>query len=69
MAVAADGSKQLGLQHTRTLRMADDVLAVRVSPDGRLLAIALLDSTVKVQPFPTISHSSSYDIVWLSWSP
>ena len=31
-----------------TLKMTDDVLCVRVSPDGRLLAVALLDSTVRV---------------------
>jgi U3 small nucleolar RNA-associated protein 12 len=40
--------KQLGLVHVRTLKMTDDVLAVRYSPDGRLLAVALLDSTVKI---------------------
>lgn len=34
--------------HTRTLKMTDDVLAVKYSPDGRLLAVALLDSTVKI---------------------
>ena len=28
--------------------MTDDVLAVKYSPDGRLLAVSLLDSTVKV---------------------
>lgn len=28
--------------------MSDDVLAVKYSPDGRLLAVSLLDSTVKV---------------------
>jgi len=28
--------------------MADEVLAVRYSPDGKFLAVALLDSTVKV---------------------
>jgi len=28
--------------------MTDDVLAVKYSPDGRLLAIALLDTTVKI---------------------
>ncbi len=36
------------LQHTRTLKMADDVLCVRLSPDARLLAVSLLDATVKV---------------------
>lgn len=39
---------QLGLTQTRTMTMTDDVLCVRVSPDGRLLAVALLDSTVRV---------------------
>jgi len=38
----------LGLHHTRTVKMPEDVLAVRITPDGRLLALALLDSTVQV---------------------
>lgn len=41
-------TKQLALVHVRTLKMTDDVLAVKYSPDGRLLAVSLLDSTVKV---------------------
>lgn len=32
----------------KTLKMTDDVLSVRYSPNGKLLAVALLDSTVKV---------------------
>lgn len=36
------------LVHVRTLKMTDDVLSVRYSPNGKLLAVALLDSTVKV---------------------
>lgn len=32
----------------KTLKMNDDVLGVRCSPDGRYIAVALLDSTVKV---------------------
>jgi U3 small nucleolar RNA-associated protein 12 len=40
--------KMLGLRHARTLKMSDEVLAVRYSPDGRLLAVSLLDATVKV---------------------
>ncbi|KAF8631619.1 hypothetical protein AX15_002361 [Amanita polypyramis BW_CC] len=40
--------RALSLVHTRTLKMSDDVLAVRYSPDNKLLAVALLDSTVKV---------------------
>ncbi|RPD67061.1 WD40 repeat-like protein [Lentinus tigrinus ALCF2SS1-7] len=38
----------LTLVHIRTLKMTDDVLCVRYSPNGKLLAVALLDSTVKV---------------------
>ena len=39
---------RLKLVHTRTLKVADDILSLRFSPDFRLLAVALLDSTVKV---------------------
>ena len=41
-------SKVLSLVHIRTLKMTDDILSVRFSPDGRLIAVALLDFTVKV---------------------
>ena len=34
--------------HNRSLKLEDDVLAVKVSPDGKLLAVSLLDMTVKV---------------------
>ncbi|KAJ3788819.1 WD-repeat-containing protein [Lentinula aff. detonsa] len=40
--------KLLTLVHLRTLKMTDDVLSVRYSPDNKYLAVALLDSTVKV---------------------
>ncbi|XP_005099510.1 WD repeat-containing protein 3 [Aplysia californica] len=40
--------KVLTLEHTRTLKMDEDVLGVKFSPDHRLLAVALLDNTVKV---------------------
>lgn len=39
---------RLRLNHTRTLKVVDDILSIRFSPDSRLLAIALLDNTVKV---------------------
>jgi len=39
---------QLSIAQSRTLTMTDDVLCVRLSPDGKLLAVALLDSTVRV---------------------
>ncbi|GFR42436.1 hypothetical protein Agub_g3341 [Astrephomene gubernaculifera] len=48
VAPSSGGSRQLRLAHVRSVAMADDVLALRVSPDGRLLAVALLDATVKV---------------------
>ena len=38
----------------RTLKMADDVLCARISPDGRLLALALLDSTIQARAAPNI---------------
>ncbi|EST06247.1 Small-subunit processome, Utp12 [Kalmanozyma brasiliensis GHG001] len=49
----ANGSKaqappQLALVHVRTLKMTDDVLCARFSPNGKLLALSLLDNTVKV---------------------
>ncbi|PWN91120.1 WD40 repeat-like protein [Acaromyces ingoldii] len=36
------------MTHVRTLKMTDEVLCARFSPDARLLALSLLDSTVKV---------------------
>jgi U3 small nucleolar RNA-associated protein 12 len=39
---------RLGLAHTRTLKVSDDILSLRFSPDSRVLAVALLDNTVKV---------------------
>ncbi|KDE09424.1 hypothetical protein MVLG_00327 [Microbotryum lychnidis-dioicae p1A1 Lamole] len=46
----ADGpvTRVLTMVHSRTLKMTDDILAIKYSPDGRLLAVSLLDSTVKV---------------------
>jgi len=42
------GAKRLSCENTRTLKLTEDVLCCRVSPDGRLLAVALLDCTMKV---------------------
>ncbi|KAJ5245693.1 hypothetical protein N7489_005789 [Penicillium chrysogenum] len=39
---------RLKLAHTRTLKVNDDILNLRFSPDARLLAVSLLDNTVKV---------------------
>ncbi|KAG9015886.1 hypothetical protein FRB90_004307 [Tulasnella sp. 427] len=38
----------IGIVLHKTLKMTDEVLAVRYSPDGRFVAVALLDATVKV---------------------
>ncbi|KAG8728474.1 hypothetical protein FRC12_021726, partial [Ceratobasidium sp. 428] len=47
-----EGSKFIGrivtVNHIRTLKMTEDVLSVRYSPNSKFLAVALLDSTVKV---------------------
>ncbi|XP_006460011.1 hypothetical protein AGABI2DRAFT_202593 [Agaricus bisporus var. bisporus H97] len=45
---SVQSGKILSLVHIRTLKMTDEVLSVRYSPNGRFLAVALLDSTVKV---------------------
>ncbi|ORY66462.1 WD40-repeat-containing domain protein [Pseudomassariella vexata] len=39
---------RLKLSQSRTLKVSDDILSLRFSPDAKLLAVALLDSTVKV---------------------
>lgn len=40
--------KRLSMSHVQTLKMTEEVLGIKYSPDGRLLAVSLLDSTVKV---------------------
>ncbi|CDS10194.1 hypothetical protein LRAMOSA02870 [Lichtheimia ramosa] len=40
--------KRLTFVHMRTLKMSDEILCVRYSPDQNLIAVSLLDSTVKV---------------------
>jgi U3 small nucleolar RNA-associated protein 12 len=44
----APAVKQLQLVHTRTLKLTDEVLCVRHSPNGKFVAVGLLDCTVKV---------------------
>eukprot|EP00249_Psilotum_nudum_P021026 c27942_g1_i2 orf=1058-3220(-) len=41
-------AKTLSVNNVRTLKMAEDVLSVRLSPNAKYLAVALLDSTIKV---------------------
>ncbi|KAJ9150582.1 WD40 repeat-like protein [Coniochaeta hoffmannii] len=66
---------KLKLVQSRILKVADDILSLRFSPDARLLAVALLDNTVKVffvdtlklylnlygHKLPVLSMSISYD--------
>uniref|UniRef100_A0A4W5PIW8 WD repeat domain 3 n=1 Tax=Hucho hucho TaxID=62062 RepID=A0A4W5PIW8_9TELE len=40
--------KRLTVKHMRTLQLDEDVLCVKYSPDQRLMAVSLLDCTVKV---------------------
>ncbi|XP_043104416.1 WD repeat-containing protein 3 [Puntigrus tetrazona] len=44
----SDRNKRLTVKHTRTLQLDEDVLCVRYSPNQRLLAVSLLDCTVKI---------------------
>ncbi|KAI5799152.1 hypothetical protein DFH27DRAFT_501148 [Peziza echinospora] len=39
---------RLKLVHKRTLKVSDDILSVRYTPDGKHIAVSLLDNTVKV---------------------
>lgn len=39
---------KLKLVQSRVLKVSDDILSLRISPDSKLLAVALLDNTVKV---------------------
>lgn len=41
-------SRRLTLFHMRTLELSDEVRCVKYSPDQKIIAVALLDSTVKV---------------------
>ncbi|KAL5065667.1 hypothetical protein RYX36_027404 [Vicia faba] len=41
-------TKQLTFSNVKTMRMNDDVLVVAISPDAKYIAVALLDSTVKI---------------------
>lgn len=40
--------KVLSLVHTRTLKLESGVMCVKLSANGKFIAVALLDSTVKI---------------------
>lgn len=42
------GAKVLSLIHKNTLQLEENVLGVKISPNGKYVAVALLDSTVKI---------------------
>jgi len=66
---------RLKLVQTRALKVSDDILCLKYSPDSKLLAVALLDNTVKVfftdslklylnlygHKLPVLSMDISYD--------
>ncbi|KAI9171275.1 U7 small nucleolar RNA-associated protein [Paramyrothecium foliicola] len=66
---------KLKLVQSRTLKVADDILSIKFSPDAKLLAVSLLDNTVKVffvdslklylnlygHKLPVLSMDISYD--------
>ncbi|KAF5125341.1 U3 small nucleolar RNA-associated protein 12 [Metarhizium anisopliae] len=66
---------KLKLVQSRTLKVSDDILSLKFSPDAKLLAMALLDNTVKVffvdslklylnlygHKLPVLSMDISYD--------
>lgn len=66
---------KLKLVQSRALKVSDDILSLRFSPDSKLLAVSLLDSTVKVffvdslklylnlygHKLPVLSMDISYD--------
>ncbi|KAH3767800.1 WD40 repeat [Pelomyxa schiedti] len=49
------GSKRLSLKEDSTLPLSDDVLVVKFSPNGKLIAFALLDSTIRVYHADTLN--------------
>ncbi|XP_012276684.1 WD repeat-containing protein 3 [Orussus abietinus] len=47
-------AKILSVLHTKTLKLEEGVLCVKISPNSRFIAISLLDSTVKIFFFDTL---------------
>jgi U3 small nucleolar RNA-associated protein 12 len=47
---------KLRLQHTRTLKLNEDVLSVVLTPNSNLLCVALLDRTIKIFFTKTLKH-------------
>uniref|UniRef100_A0A3Q3QZH0 Small-subunit processome Utp12 domain-containing protein n=1 Tax=Monopterus albus TaxID=43700 RepID=A0A3Q3QZH0_MONAL len=61
------GQKRLTVKHTRTLQLEEDVLCVKFSPDHRLLAVSLLDCTVKIFYTDTLKvHAEVLHLVFVA---
>lgn len=43
-----EAKRSVGVVHTRTLKLGEEAICMKVSPDGKLMAVGLMDSTVKV---------------------
>ena len=54
-----NGMKKLTATHSKTLQMADDVLSISITPNGKLLSASLLDNTLKVFFADTLKFSLS----------
>ena len=61
--------KVLSLAHTRTLKVNEGVLCVRISPNNRFIAVSLLDSTVKIFFLDSFKvFAINYQIIFISFS-
>ncbi|ORZ37046.1 WD40-repeat-containing domain protein [Catenaria anguillulae PL171] len=58
-ALVKEEANRVTAIHTRTLKLADEVLCVCVSPNQQVVAISLLDTTVKVFYLDTLKFSLS----------
>ncbi|MBN3288726.1 WDR3 protein, partial [Polyodon spathula] len=61
---SVQNSKRLTVNHKRTLQLDEDVLCVRYSPNQRLLAVSLLDCTVKLFYTDTLKISDRNVKIW-----
>lgn len=61
--------RRLTVKHTRTLQLDEDVLCVRYSPDQRLLAVSLLDCTVKIFYTDTLKVNHKNSVTALQYLP
>ncbi|KAJ3366149.1 hypothetical protein GGF32_006598 [Allomyces javanicus] len=58
-ALIKEEANRLTAIHTRTLKLSDEVLSVVISPNQQLLAVSLLDATVKVFHYDSLKFSLS----------